>query len=163
MKRGIILAFLLLLFSVCCIRSNAQSLVIKMKNGTESSEALEILQKFSFLDNNMLVEKSGGTNDLFTISEIQTIRFNNVPVGIDKNSISKNDQGIVLYPNPANQVIYLKNLPENGTQIQIYRIDGILIYNIAVESTEQSINIDNLNEGLYLLRVNNEVIKFKKL
>jgi hypothetical protein len=64
--------------------------------------------------------------------------------------------GISVYPNPAKNLIYVE-MPENGrfenSKIELYNIEGRLVYQTIPVSFITQIPIQNLSSGLYLLRV----------
>lgn len=84
------------------------------------------------------------------------IVFNNtntsIPTGIKK-------QKIVLYPNPANEKLYLQSVDFSSTSIEyvIYDLMGreIMSGNSTTENSISLINIDMLEKGNYLIRVMN--------
>ena len=79
-----------------------------------------------------------------------------------QGSASLNDfesDEFVLYPNPAKDIIYVKNILGN-TSIEIYDINGRLIRE--TNTTSNSISISDLSRGFYFVNVNGQVKKFIK-
>ena len=66
---------------------------------------------------------------------------------------------LVLYPNPAKDIIYVKNISGN-TLIEIYDINGRLIRE--TNTTSNSISISDLSRGFYFVNVNGQVKKSLK-
>ena len=66
---------------------------------------------------------------------------------------------IKLYPNPAKDVVYLKNVPGIKT-IMIRDINGRLISQIKTDLNEFS--VEELNQGFYFLEINGQTKKFIK-
>ena len=66
---------------------------------------------------------------------------------------------IKLYPNPAKDVVYLKNVPGIKTII-IRDINGRLISQIKTDINEFS--VEELNQGFYFLEINGQTKKFIK-
>ena len=66
---------------------------------------------------------------------------------------------VVLYPNPAKDIIYVKNISVN-TLIEIYDINGRLIRE--TNTTSNSISISDLSRGFYFVNVNGQVKKIIK-
>jgi hypothetical protein len=66
-------------------------------------------------------------------------------------------QNIVLYPNPANEKLYLQSLDFSTSTINyiIYDLMGreIMKGNSSLENSISEINIDTLEKGNYLIRV----------
>ncbi len=67
------------------------------------------------------------------------------PVGIGEEAIANNSG---LYPNPATDRLYLKDLPSKGT-LRLYAADGSL----ALERSVRDMDISTLPSGLYLARI----------
>src|SRR5699024_9255960 len=87
--------------------------------------------------------------------------YQNVPYLSVKN---QEKQNLVLYPNPAQEEIYIENLTATA-EIEIYTISGKKLLQQQVNSSTESINISNLSAGIYLYRFkqNGKKIKTGKL
>lgn len=70
-------------------------------------------------------------------------------VGVQENAA----QGLNVYPNPAKNVITVSNAA--GAQISIFNLAGQQVANVNAASANQVINVSNLSEGLYVIRVAN--------
>ncbi|ROL60966.1 T9SS C-terminal target domain-containing protein [Bacteroidetes/Chlorobi group bacterium ChocPot_Mid] len=88
-------------------------------------------------------------------------------VGVDDNNQNMNN---VITPNPANEYIEIiftinYNLSLSNDYIKIYNIYGenVLSFVINTSSPVQRIDISRLPDGLYYLRLANQVQKFIKL
>ncbi|MCX6275769.1 MAG: glycosyl hydrolase family 18 protein [Bacteroidetes bacterium] len=69
---------------------------------------------------------------------------------------------IMLYPNPANDVITISNLSKSRQAIDIINSFGNIVYSGELTIENKSINISGLQKGIYLVRVGNSVSKFSK-
>ena len=56
-----------------------------------------------------------------------------------------------IYPNPANEILYIQNL--NNSEIQIFDISGKLIFENQAISGNLNIDVSNYNSGLYFIKV----------
>ena len=75
----------------------------------------------------------------------------------------QNDKSIVLYPNPAQNIVYLKtDLLEHSTQLDIYTVDGTLMISKNIETNVTAIDISSLTAGLYFVKVNNAAYRIIK-
>jgi hypothetical protein len=74
---------------------------------------------------------------------------------------SVSDGNLSVYPNPATDRLYVVNAAGN-TDITIYSISGSVVLHTVV-GEGGSINIGSLQKGMYLIKMNNTVIKFSKL
>jgi len=87
--------------------------------------------------NNLLLIKSneyGGFDIYNDIEEIENPNF-------------------LFYPNPAENTIYLRELPTHSDNIDIFDVNGQLVYSTTNNSNSIDINISNLQKGIYLIRV----------
>jgi len=75
-----------------------------------------------------------------------------------------------IYPNPTSGQLKITNY-ETGfgvsqlreiTTIEIYNVVGQLLSIESLKSTEITIDVQHLTNGMYFLKVNNQVVKFVK-
>jgi PKD repeat protein len=67
------------------------------------------------------------------------------------NEINKNT--LIAFPNPANDQVTIKNIGVNQS-VEIYSIEGKLIYTAISSTVDLQINTATWNTGLYIVRVN---------
>lgn len=70
---------------------------------------------------------------------------------------------LTVYPNPASDYISIKNSVEGLMNVRIYSLDGAVLLTAQIFSSSQQINVSSLSKGFYLLKVNNQALKFMKL
>ena len=75
------------------------------------------------------------------------------------------NQNIVVYPNPASDMVWIKNtVNETIENVEILSVDGKLIKSLPVNNSISKIDINDLNTGIYLLKINQKdnlkVIRF---
>jgi hypothetical protein len=74
--------------------------------------------------------------------------------GLNADNFDKNNS-ISLYPNPTNNGIVSFNSDLNGNKnIKIYDISGREVLNTNI--SENSFNVNGLNSGAYLVKINSE-------
>lgn len=139
----------------------AQYLILKFQDGTEETREISLLQSLQFPENLLQINFLSGSAETYDLSTISTLYLRQYPLAADDYSLTS-DQEILIYPNPASDVIYLKNAPEAGSLVSIYRIDGALISQKQISSQNQALDISGLTNGLYILRIDNQAIKFIK-
>lgn len=71
-------------------------------------------------------------------------------LSLENNDIDK----ITIYPNPARDIIHLKGLTDNETEIRIFDIFGKLAY--SQNKNIKDIDVSQLNAGIYLLSISNQ-------
>ena len=64
---------------------------------------------------------------------------------------------VYVFPNPVVATLYVNGVGDN-TQLQVFDLSGKLIKS----DTGSSISVAHLNQGTYLLRIENKVVKFIK-
>jgi hypothetical protein len=90
-----------------------------------------------------------------------------VPTGIDE--ITAETSGIILYPNPASNNIYVKNPLGNGATVyvEVYNTLGQVVTKTQYNNDFLSLPVSSLPEGNYLMKLYNDnmtvVKKFTKL
>jgi len=138
----------------------AQYLVVEFQDGTVDNQQIALLQSIKYPDNELQLNYFSGLSDTYALSTIKTLHFQMYPTGANDISLGS-DTKISVYPNPANDLIYIKNASETTYFVAIYRIDGVLISQKQI-SSNQPINISDLTSGLYLIRIENQAFKFIK-
>ncbi|MBO7459332.1 MAG: T9SS type A sorting domain-containing protein, partial [Bacteroidales bacterium] len=75
---------------------------------------------------------------------------------LDNTGISEiQNSNICIYPNPTSDFIHIENIKPQS--VSIYSLDGKLIKSI---ENANVIDIRDLNEGVYLINIDNAVLKF---
>jgi hypothetical protein len=95
----------------------------------------------------------GGTHDNAHIGAIWM--YSSTTTGIEE--INKGQEGIVVYPNPANSIlnIHLSSYTQNET-LFITDILGNEVYKGIINGNDNSISISDLSNGIYFYQVKND-------
>lgn len=142
-----------------CLKAQ-NSLILKFTDGSKVGSLLSTLNKITFSSSNMVFNNTDASTNSYLISNIRNITFG-VYSAIPDTFVDKTS--IVVYPSPAGNFIMLKNAPDEVLNIMIIRLDGVVLINKKLFSNKLPIDISNLANGLYLLKVNNTTLKFSKL
>ncbi len=142
----------------CCIAGvNAQTVNFVEKTGTQNQYEIERIQKITFSPDGITVAKKDGTDESYVISDLRHIGFSGINTSLEPARFNKNPD-LKLYPNPAGSYCILKSTNGktlNGT-IQIFTITGSSVRLLNVSgTTEELIDISNLEKGVYLCRYSN--------
>lgn len=62
---------------------------------------------------------------------------------------------IHIFPNPARDIVNI-NSGTNIREISVYSMNGQLVYETSVDASTFNINLNNLNPGMYLIRITSE-------
>lgn len=160
MKQNTILLLLFLFFGAGIAGVRAQSLIIRLNDGTENTELLNTIQHLSFTANDLLVAFKSGTTDNYELSGIRKLYFDNAT---STGEMLPAGNAVSLYPNPATESLVVSGLPTGTTQLMLYSSDGRLIRLIGVSSGSETIDVSMLKSGLYFLTANGCSIKFIRL
>lgn len=87
--------------------------------------------------------------ELYTLGEVPSIN-------VDEH---KATSSINVYPNPATDVVRI-TLPERGN-VSIYNATGMLLESITM-NTNHTLDISNYAQGIYIIKSNDEVVRFIK-
>ena len=64
------------------------------------------------------------------------------------------EKEVVMYPNPASDFIYIDN--SIGSQLELFRLDGILRYSGFADNDHFRVDVSNLPKGVYIMVVSSE-------
>jgi len=132
---------------------------------------------YQWLDcNNSFSIISGETNNQFTatISGSYAVEINisgcisvsnceNITVTSIESDL-KNENSVILYPNPANEMISISigNINIGNSQIEIYNSIGAIINQFNTNQHQINIDLSNFDNGIYFIAItnaNNEIIR----
>ncbi len=86
--------------------------------------------------------------------------FNNDVVDATENIL--NDNEISIYPNPSTGLLNISNI--NNAQVSLFNIVGQTVVEINNTDLNQQINISNLDNGTYFVRIEmNDIVKTQKI
>ncbi|MBR4583708.1 MAG: T9SS type A sorting domain-containing protein [Bacteroidales bacterium] len=82
----------------------------------------------------------------------------NTPADLEEGNANAESFAIYVYPNPADEElnILFNNLPDGKNTIEIHDITGRLMFTQEITSTNTSINISSLKQGVYMYRIVND-------
>jgi hypothetical protein len=87
------------------------------------------------------------------------MKFTNT-MSIQDNEVSR----VSLYPNPANNMVTLENLPHGETHIKVFDITGKEMFSTNSNTAIETIDTTNFTNGMYLVRIaHNGNLAHKKL
>ena len=154
MKKFILTALMSLgfLFTIC---AQEVTFTIVKNNGTTADHVMSSDAKIYYSDTQLFLDSNGETFT-YNLSELRKAYFT-----ITDNVDEVGNQQLTVYPNPANDVLKIRNISDNQT-VTIYSVDGKIIKKIEV-SDETEINVSDLQPGLYIIGVGNEFSKFIKM
>jgi hypothetical protein len=93
-----------------------------------------------------------GKRDLLTGNYCGGLNFysSTKPIGIKEFS---SDDGIVVFPNPGNENIIVKNENAENISVEIFDVEGRRILTRTAFESVLSINVSSLAKGIYILKI----------
>ncbi len=149
---------------------NDQGIIEKWVIGGTSDESLDFASQGNIIQNTngnyMILSSTASSDGDFTNNygedDIAVVEYKLESL---KNPEQEINQVVKLYPNPVNNLLYIEN--NNGFPIEKVRIlDPIGKIILQKTNSFETINVENLNSGLYLLQItteNNKIITQKFL
>lgn len=65
-------------------------------------------------------------------------------------------RNIVVYPNPVEVILTIKSDKKLIEEVQIYDVNGVVVYQNKPKKTETTLNISGLNTGIYIIKIISE-------
>jgi len=146
-------------FASTSLSTAQNSLIFRMNDGTGKGIAVSNLNKITFSAGNMVVRKTDASTENFVIANIQKMLFG---IYSDVSDIKAEGTTLAVYPCPASNFIQLKNAPTGELNLTVFSMHGALLITQKLTSSSQQLDIHQLPNGLYLLKVNNALLKFVK-
>lgn len=125
-----------------------QSILIQEQDGTIHTELISNVRNVHFASGEIVIQFTGGTTNAFALANLKKVYFDTT-TGVREKTTDK----LTIYPNPVSNSIHLEGIPEGKNQVSIYRTDGTLILTLQVSNPSLTIDLTDLNAGLYIIRV----------
>jgi len=152
---------LILLLLAIAAGGQAQSLLLKTKDGTTISKQLGTVKRITFSNTNLLVNYLSGPVETYSIGNISKLSFKMPPTGINPLELAASAT-MKIYPNPASETIYIQNAPETDYTASVYQMNGVLMFSSIKDSGSRSVDVSFLPAGFYILKINEQAFKFIK-
>jgi hypothetical protein len=89
------------------------------------------------------------TSTQFASTVTQAFCVNNI-TSVENNAVNN----VRLYPNPANDFVFIEGL-ENNSLLNVFDINGKLIFSTVVNSDKQTLDVSNYIQGIYFVTFSN--------
>lgn len=149
MKKIILSAALLL--TVLSASADEKKYVTLAYGGIESSISLATVQRITFSETDVIVTTTEG-DQKFPLAEMQKITFTVDPTAIAK--LAKEADGLTL--KDGNLVVSGKGV------LCIYNASGALVGMAQVGGQNQTVSLQGLQTGVYIVKLGNQTIKISK-
>jgi len=150
--------FLLSLVAVLFLapQLSAQNMVLRLQGGTEQTIVLSNLQKITFSGSNLVLNYVSGSTQSYGLSNLEQMYFG--PSTSVKHTVQPSAD---IFFNSNDNQIHFRNLAEGAQRVAVYRMDGLAVVNRTVTNNE-TIDMSGFPASIYLIRINNQILKFKK-
>ena len=157
MKRTLFFICLML----CTYMLSAQSvLYLSFQDNNTREIDLSTFSKMTFSNGVVRFAYHNAADDDFAVSTIKRIGFSpDESLDIYEKQFGKT---IELYPNPADRFLYFRNVEETTQRVNIYSLQGLLVYSGLVDHEQQFIDVSTLSSGVYLMKIGEQTLKFVK-
>lgn len=125
----------------------------------------QTIEKFS-IDSGGNSTSNGNIIVLYTIGEVNVQELNAGNILLSEGFISSDfgetlsigdensmDNQLLLYPNPAKDLVTFANLPHGETHIKVFDLSGKEVFSKHTNSETTTINTAQFTNGIYLLRI----------
>ena len=161
MKHKYVITFLALVsLGVTEMNGQGKKMIIQLKTGESSAYALEEIRTITFPESTLLLKTKSNEEKAFLPDEIDQIVFDGVS-GLN-DSYCQSSGTLLIYPNPAKDYLTIDGLENTAVAIRIYRLDGTLAGVHIVSSVKNTIDINPLAAGFYIMQINGKPYKFRK-
>ncbi len=89
-------------------------------------------------------------------TEVPTVVMNKTTAPMESENIPVKNNGVKIYPNPANDELVISLATEKIGQVTISNISGQEVFNHTYNTQQVSVDMNSLTPGMYLIKVNGE-------
>ncbi len=154
MRKFLITALMVLGLTSLSMAQNVEFNIVKT-DGTTTSHVMNTNTKIYYSDTQLFFDDNGTTVS-YNLSELRKAYFTT-----QQSTEEVENQQLAIYPNPAKDVLNIKNLADNQ-EVTIYSINGAVVMK-TIASGNAEINISELRPGMYVVSAGNLVSKFIKM
>ena len=154
MKIKLFLSVIALLIMSHLYASDVSQLIAVSADGSEITYLLANVQRIEVQANDVQGKMTILQKDGNKVGNYQKILFaTSTTTSLEENK----ELQIFVFPNPVSNTLYIQGVDEN-TSLEVYNLTGKSL--IKEKGTE--LDVTSLNQGAYILRINNQYVKFIK-
>jgi len=130
----------------------------------------------------MITLSADGSTENYLVSEVQKITFDtgsdkmivNLKTGSDVANITcvsfedatgiqtpKPESSISVFPNPVQETLTVNGVKKDAV-INVYSMSGALLKTVTAQDNSTKVDVSSLQQGIYLLQIDKQVVKFIK-
>ena len=149
----------LLSMYIMVMQAQSKVIAIRLSNDAVTRIAVEDLQKITFDENSMRLHLKSGDVSGISLGEIRYFSFEAL-TGI--NPAVANAASWTVFPSVVKDQLAFKSLGEGPHNVAVYSLSGQLVLQQRIENADVVLQMNHLQPGLYVVRIENRAIKFIK-
>lgn len=95
-----------------------------------------------------------------SLNIIYDLNFSPMMGGISNIENTRVDSEFYIFPNPVQSTLTIKNDFNIPHRAEIYSLDGLKLLDFMITSSDYRVDVGNLKEGMYLLKIKDKFNKF---
>lgn len=133
------------------------SVTLTFKDNSTQEFMVDLSGKIYFENNYLYIDEGTGLPYSFAVDNIRKITL---PHDVNVEDIVTDD--FTIYPNPVLNTLHIHSGKIGQHPYQLYTLDGrLLLKGVCLE--DETLNLQHLPSGLYLLKIGSSTIKISKL
>ena len=153
MKIKLLLSMLAIFFASQTFANEVTQCVAVSADGYKTSYVLADIQRIEIKATDFKASMTILNKDGVYSSEYQKILFAESNTGIEELGISS----FFIFPNPVSNTLYIQGVDEYAA-LEVFNLTGKSV----IEGKGTELDVTSLNQGTYILRINNQYVKFIK-
>ena len=153
MKIKLLLSMLAIFFASQVFANEITGCVAVSADGYKTSYVLANIQRIEINATDTEASMTILNKDGVYSSEYQKILFAESNTGIEELGISS----FFVFPNPVSNTLYIQGVDEYAA-LEVFNLTGKSV----IEGKGTELDVTSLNQGTYILRINNQYLKFIK-
>lgn len=133
---------------------------VKISDTIVATSAYQYITIGNFLDDAATNTQSNPTSSggigaygaYYFIDDVRVEKISNIITSVDRVSNTKLEE-LKVYPNPTNGTLYIEQSEANAATVQVFHLNGQLAKQLEINEAKSTIELDELNNGAYMLRV----------
>lgn len=151
---------LLCMCPIICGFAQQSKLIVQLKSGANYQVSTTSVKTITFSPVETTLLFMDWSMQHIATSDVQNLHFETIT---DDKIIRSNDTRLTVYPNPTRGIIFFKSLDAEINKLTIYTMNGNRIFAATLSQSVASLDLSFLQQGIYILKINNTQTRLIKL
>ena len=149
-----------LMLSSAYLTAQVPVMIIEMKNGTKIEREITNVSRLAIDNNDLSLVFLSSAAETYNPADIEKIYFENVgtPLGLNEESL----QSPVINAASNGKSLHITGIICDNTPLYIYALNGSCVASEILNSGYNNVDISDLAQGLYIVKINDFTTKFIK-